>query len=153
MNGDVRPAAALGVVGQAVMEQFAGVAIVASRGGPPAGYQQPVPGHDQRSLGRNAGEGIGLMRLFHPRRAIAVVGPDDRSGAGVDGMQEDAHERPDAGGKVNRGLAAQALWLGGHHGCAADRPGRDQTLIAQHQAVAGPPRIFQMSRPWSASRQ
>ena len=41
------------------------------------------------------------MRLLHVERAIAVVGPDDLARVRIEGMDENPHERPDAGGKVD----------------------------------------------------
>ncbi len=95
-------AAELGVVGQAKVDQLAGAAVVAGRDRPAARHQQEIVDDRQLALRRHAGEGVGLVRLFDEQAAVAVSGPNDLTGRGVHGVQEDAHERPDAGGEVDR---------------------------------------------------
>lgn len=74
-----RAAAALRVVGEAKVQQSAGVAIVARRHRTASGHQQLIADHGQRALRRDAGEGIGLVRLLDVHRTVAVVDPSNRA--------------------------------------------------------------------------
>src|SRR5262249_38333112 len=84
---------------------------------------------DEAALRGNASEGVGLMRLFDVDGAVAVVGPDDSARAGIEGVEEDAHERPDASGEVD-GI------VGDHRGTAG-RPGGNQAFVTKDLAVRG----------------
>src|SRR5262249_34846093 len=102
-NGrDFGPAAAFSVLGELVAKHLAGLALEASRDRSATGNQQLVAEPDQRPLRRNAGKRVGVVRLLHVDGAVAVIGPDGLTGSRIDGVNEDAHKRPDAGGKVDR---------------------------------------------------
>src|SRR5207247_944215 len=91
-----RTAAAFAILSEPEIEQFSRVAIEASRHRAAAGYEQPVAGDNEGALRGDAAEGVGVVRLLDIEGAIAVVGPDNSARAGVQRVQEDAHERPDA---------------------------------------------------------
>ncbi|TPW00561.1 MAG: hypothetical protein FD125_3095, partial [bacterium] len=96
--------AADAIVRQPKMDQLARPALEASRHGSAAGNQQFVAGHGQRPLRRHSGEGIGMVRLKTIRRTVAVVGPDQLASLGIERMDEDPHERPDARREIDRAV-------------------------------------------------
>jgi hypothetical protein len=128
-SGDGAAAALLRAVGELVVQQLAGAAVVARRHRA-AGNQQAVAHNHEAALRRDAGERLGLVRLLHERRAVAVTGPDRVAGLGVHRVQEDAHERPDAGREVHHAV--------GDGRGAAHRPHRDEALVAEDFAVRRP---------------
>ena len=133
-GGDFGPAAAFAVLAELEAEQLAGAAIEARGDRSPAGQQQLVADRHQRTLRGDAGEGVGVVRLLDVDRAIAVVGPDRLAGAGVHGVDEDAHERPNAGREVDGAV---------HDDRGAARgPRRDQAFVAEDLAIVGPAAEF-----------
>ena len=79
------------------------------------------------SLGRYAGERRRSVRLLDVLGSGRVVDPHDRSRFRVQGVNEGAHEGPDAGGVVDLAI--------GQYRSASGRPGRDQPAVAQHTLV------------------
>ena len=69
------------------------------------------------------------MGLLHVARAVALVGPDHGARPRLEGVEEDAHEGPDAGAEVDDAVH--------DHGRAAGGPGRDEPLVPEDAAVAG----------------
>ena len=112
----VGPADRLAEVGE-VLEPAIGAA-EGRRGDPSHGGVERGLGGQQVSLGRDA-----ALRLF----AAGVVAPELLAGGGVDGVEEDALGREDAGGQVGHAPVDQDA--------APQGPERDHPAVPQHAAV------------------
>jgi hypothetical protein len=92
------------------------------------GHDQPVLGRQQIALGRNARVMADVVVDADALNvAQAGVCPTRLARADIESPDEDAHRGPYAAGKVDR------LVL--DHGAAADRPMRDQPVVAQQSSV------------------
>ncbi len=105
---------------------------VARRHRSAAGHDQLVFHDGQLALRCHTGKSVGLVRLLDEQGAVAVVGPNHLARPGVESVQEDTHERPDAGCEIDRPLA---VLLRSDDGRAADRPRRDHALVAEDLAA------------------
>src|SRR5262249_5545387 len=95
----------------------------------PAWNEEPIANYHHGSLRRHSSERIGVMRLLHVDGAVAVVGPTDLTRTGIEGVDENTHEGPDAGGDVDGAV--------GDDRGAARGPSRTQAPVAEALAVAG----------------
>ena len=62
---------------------------------------------------------------------LTAIGPDQASGLGVKGMQEDSHEGPDSRAKVDLVIVDD--------GTAASGPGAYEAIISEHPSFVGTP--------------
>ena len=138
-----RSAAAFAVVGQLIVAHLSRRPIVTGGDGTSARNQQLLTVDHQRTLRCDAGERIAVVRLLDVLRAVAIVRPTDCAGLRVERVQKDPHERPNAGGEVQRAV--------GDHRRSARGPGGNETLVAQNflirRAAAKPPDELTAVRP------
>ena len=92
-----------------------------------------------RPLRRDAGEGVDVVRLLHVDGAVAVVGPEDLASVGVDRVDEDPHERPDARRPVDDAVRDDRG--------SAGRPRRDEPFVAEDLAIRRPAAPLPEKRP------
>ena len=112
-----------------VVPDGAGLPVVDRRHGPAAGDNEKIFIGRQVPLWSYSGEGRTAVLLGLEAGALAAIGPDDASGFGVKGMQEDSHEGPDPCSKVDLVIVDD--------GASAGRPGTYETIIAEDSSLAG----------------
>ena len=110
-----------------VVEQLAGLAVIGGRHGAAAGDHQSVLGGGDAALRRYPGEGGARVLLEDVDAAAAAVGPDNLAAVGVERVDEDAHEGPDAGGEIDLAVV--------DYRCAARRPHTHEPVVADDPAV------------------
>ena len=113
-----------------VVEQLARLPIQPRREGAAVGHQQLVAAHQQVALWRQTGFEERVVVDAHLREVVAVaVDPQHLAGLRVDGQHEHAERGPDPRREVHHAVR--------QHRPAADRPERDEPVVAQ-VAVVGP---------------
>ena len=93
---------------------------------PAARYDQVVAVDQQIALRRWPAERHGCVRMLQIKRSATIVHPEHVTGLGIQGVDKNPFERPDAGCKVNAATIDDRT--------AACRPRRDQPAVANDLA-------------------